>query len=134
MPGEWHGDEFFSGITQRITAGVAEASLTLKSKMKELISIQGPPRSKPGEAPHKDTSRLYNSIQAIGPAVQGDQVIASVGTDVPYGIMLEYGTSRMAARPWLTRSLRENQSQIAKQIIGGDSIQANAVGYAGKQE
>lgn len=133
MPGEWHGDEFFSGITQQITSGVAEASLTLQGKMKELISIQGPPRSKPGEAPHKDTSQLYESIEAIGPAVQGDLVVASVGTSVEYGILLEYGTSKMAARPWLTRSLRENQSVIAAQIVGGPSIQANAMGFAGKQ-
>ncbi len=134
MPGEWHGDEFFSSITQRVSSGVAEAAQTLQGKMKELISIQGPPRSKAGEAPHKDTGDLYASIQTIGPAVQGDLVIASVGTALPYGIMLEYGTNKMAARPWLTRSLRENQSAIAAQIIGSSELQAGAVGFAGKEQ
>ena len=118
MPGEWHGDEFFTGIRQRITSGVEQAALTLKTAMQELISVQGPPRSSPGEAPHKDTGDLYASIQAIGPVVQGDLVVASVGTDLRYGILLEYGTSRMAARPWLSRALRQTQTQLAAQIVG----------------
>lgn len=54
--------------------------------------------SAPGEAPGVDTSTLINSItsEMEGPAT------AIVYTDVEYAPYLEYGTSRMAARPFLT--------------------------------
>ena len=55
--------------------------------------------SAPGQYPASDTGRLAGSIKAI---ISGTTAI--VGTNVAYGPMLEFGTSRMAARPWLLPS------------------------------
>ena len=57
--------------------------------------------SAPGQYPASDTGRLVNSIKAI---IIGTTAI--VGTNVAYGPMLEFGTSRMAARPWLLPSFK----------------------------
>lgn len=57
--------------------------------------------SAPGQYPASDTGRLAGSIKAI---ISGTTAI--VGTNVAYGQMLEFGTSRMAARPWLLPSFK----------------------------
>ena len=57
--------------------------------------------SAPGQYPASDTGRLAGSIKAI---ISGTTAI--VGTNVVYGPMLEFGTSRMAARPWLLPSFK----------------------------
>ena len=52
--------------------------------------------SAPGQAPMSDTGRLANSItfDRVG------DLTASVGSNLNYAPWLEYGTSRMAARPF----------------------------------
>lgn len=57
--------------------------------------------SAPGQYPATDRGRLAGSIKAI---ISGTTAI--VGTNVAYGPMLEFGTSRMAARPWLLPSFK----------------------------
>lgn len=62
--------------------------------------------SAPGEPPHKQTGRLLGSVawEIIS------NLVARVGTNInnpPYPRYLEFGTRKMAARPWLRRSLNE---------------------------
>lgn len=54
--------------------------------------------SAPGEAPAIDTTALVQSIQV---AWEGE-LTATVATDRPYAAALEYGTVRMAPRPFFT--------------------------------
>lgn len=119
MGSNWHGDDFFNGVVDRITKNVGKAANGVRDYAKQLIGIQGPPRSLPGEPPHMDTTRLMNSVEVIGPAAQNDLVFASIGTSVPYGKYLEFGTTHTAARPWLVRSLRERQDATTKTIAYG---------------
>lgn len=55
--------------------------------------------SAPGQYPASDTGRFASSVQVELPTLTN--LTARVGTHVLYGPMLEFGTSRMAARPWL---------------------------------
>jgi HK97 gp10 family phage protein len=75
--------------------------------------IYGKYPSKPGEPPHRQTGKLNESITK---AWAGPFTI-KVGTPKPYGKYLEFGTKKMAARPWLNRSLREMQKRI-NEILG----------------
>ena len=75
-------------------------------KSKKLVYGANP--SKPGEPPRKQTGRLYASVAWDFK----DYLVSRVGTNVPYGKFLEFGTAIMAARPWLHRALREKQRQI----------------------
>jgi phage gpG-like protein len=53
--------------------------------------------SAPGEAPAIDYGVLVNSIEVS----QESDLRAAVGTNVEYGLHLEFGTVNMGPRPWL---------------------------------
>lgn len=88
------------------------------------------PVSKPGEPPFVKSGRLVNSISvnadwiASAISVSGSPLVASdlvgkpdnipgcatviVGSNAPYAGELEWGTSKMAPRPWLEPSYRSS--------------------------
>lgn len=71
--------------------------------------------SAPGQPPAVDTGRLRSSYTyETGSDGQDDVVI--VGTDVDYAPPLEFGTSRMAARPHLRPAVEEVRPQIPRII------------------
>lgn len=55
-----------------------------------------------GEYPMSDTGRLASNVEFTVASKSKPQ--AEVGTNIIYGRWLEFGTSKMAARPWLERS------------------------------
>ncbi len=55
--------------------------------------------SAPGEAPAIDTNALRDSIQV---EMEPGSLTATVGTNVEYAPYLEFGTSKMAPRPFMT--------------------------------
>lgn len=69
-----------------------------------MIAGAGP--SAPGQPPHVDTGKLKGSLKMIV-RKRGERTRANVGTDLPEGYWLEFGTSRMAARPWLLPAFEE---------------------------
>lgn len=71
--------------------------------------------SKEGAAPNTDTGALVNSVQ-VDIAGSGIRKGVVVGSRLPYAAWLEFGTSKMAARPWLWPSLEQNRSAIRKLI------------------
>lgn len=56
--------------------------------------------SKPNEPPNEDSGVLGNGIETTLVRSTGD-VIVEVSSNAPYASYLEFGTSRMAARPYL---------------------------------
>lgn len=69
--------------------------------------------SAPGEAPKADRGTLHTSI-FFRYASEVGKKIAKVGTNLLYGEWLELGTSKMAARPWLTPSLAGEKEWIRR--------------------
>ena len=65
--------------------------------------------SAPGAAPNTDTGRLVSSIQVD---VRAGNVF--VGSTLDYAGWLEFGTTRMAERPWLNPALENNRRNIEK--------------------
>lgn len=68
--------------------------------------------SAPGQSPATDTGRLVGSIQAD----KQTRFRWTVGTIVPYGRYLEFGTRRIAERPWLRPSVQEFKPAFIKRI------------------
>jgi HK97 gp10 family phage protein len=66
--------------------------------------------SAPGEYPASDTGRLANSVEFDVSQVGRTEAI--VGTNLVYGRYLEFGTSRMAARPWLLPSFQKATQRV----------------------
>lgn len=93
-----------------------------------IAGIQGPPKSgavyrrggvshqasAPGQYPASDTGRLAGSVRMELPS-RGNMV-GRVGTAVAYGPMLEFGTSRMAARPWLFPSFEKAKIGVEREL------------------
>lgn len=92
----------------------AEKSITDGS-----ISGAGHIPSLPGEAPNNDTGGLVRSIETkIGGA--GFVTVEAGGPSAPYAVALEYGTSKMAARPFMRPAVERNRKKIAKMV--GDAV------------
>ena len=70
--------------------------------------------SAPGQYPATDTGRLASSVMIDLPTPGG--LTGRVGTNVQYGPMLEFGTSRMAARPWLLPSFTQAKINVEKKL------------------
>jgi phage gpG-like protein len=70
--------------------------------------------SAPGQYPATDTGRLASSVRAELPTEAS--MTARVGTSVAYGPMLEFGTSRMAARPWLLPSFQKAKIGVEQEL------------------
>lgn len=68
--------------------------------------------SAPGQTPGVDTGALKNSIHME----QVRRGVYRVSDGVEYGVMLEYGTRHMAARPWMAPALREIVKEIPAEL------------------
>ena len=66
-----------------------------------------------GGAPNSDTGKLVASI-AVEPHRSG--IFALVGSNLDYAGFLEFGTSKMDARPWLEPALRNNADNLQRNI------------------
>jgi len=58
-----------------------------------------------------DTGRLRASI-THEIEITKNEVVGRIGTNVDYAIVQEYGSSKMAAHPYLRPSLRKNLGKI----------------------
>lgn len=87
---------------------VTRAGITVSRYAKELVSVAGPAPSRPGSPPHKQTGRLRMGINW---SLKDDGTV-HVNSSVKYGKYLDFGTRRMAARPWLTRAFNDMRGEI----------------------
>lgn len=76
------------------------------------ISGKGHIPSKPGEPPNADTHTLDRQIEtaATGP------LQVEVSSNAPYSAHLEYGTSRMAARPYMGPAARKERANVVRLV------------------
>jgi hypothetical protein len=78
-------------------------------------------RSKPGEPPRRETGGYVASILSAS-STAGDRVRAQVFTDAELGRWLNFGTSRMAARPHWTEAANKWAAEATRRFaeaVGG---------------
>lgn len=68
-----------------------------------------------GNPPNTDTGFLVNNIHAV---VDQTGFGASVESRADYSEALEFGTSKMGARPFLQPALEENRAKIIAMFVG----------------
>ncbi len=83
--------------------GMERAVLMVESDAKRFVAV--------------DTGRLRSSITHEIERSK-NEIVGRVGTNVVYGIVQEYGSSRMPAHPYLRPSLAKNLNKI-RQLFGG---------------
>jgi HK97 gp10 family phage protein len=98
-----------ASVVRLVGAALYEGADTIKAEAQRLISagaVSGKNHvpSRPGEPPNYDTGVLSSHIEAsrTGP------LTAEVRSSAPYAAALEFGTSKMAARPYM-RPARDNK-------------------------
>jgi hypothetical protein len=68
--------------------------------------------SAPGEAPASDTGMLAGSIDVV----KFSPLTYRVGTLLKYGRWLEYGTQKIAERPWLRPAVQRNKEEFFRRL------------------
>lgn len=109
-------------MEQKAVNAVNKTCAKIMSTTRTLISINGPEPSAPGEPPHRQTGNLLNSIQ-VGKLVQTPtKVTRSVGANpdtdgVGYAAYLEYGTSTIKPRPYLSVASMDAVNDLILNIL-----------------
>jgi HK97 gp10 family phage protein len=76
------------------------------------VSGKGHVPSRPGEAPNADTHLLADNIETVQPK----PLLVEVSSNAPYSAELEFGTSKMAARPFMEPAAARKRKE-AVQIV-----------------
>lgn len=100
---KWYGKELQEKVALKCFQNIEKACLLVEGDAKRMCPV--------------DTGRLRASI-THETEKSGDEVIGRVGTNVEYGVYVEYGTSKMSAKPYLRPSLEKNKGKI-KRLLGG---------------
>lgn len=66
--------------------------------------------SAPGEPPNRDTGNLQAHLETTNPR----QLVAEVRSNAPYAAALEFGTSRMAERPYMRPARDAKEPEIQR--------------------
>lgn len=81
----------------------AQISITAGS-----VSGKGHVPSRPGEPPNQDTGVLANNIETN----QVAPLRVEVSSNAPYAAALEFGTSRMAERPYMRPAAAKKRAEV----------------------
>jgi HK97 gp10 family phage protein len=73
--------------------------------------------SAPGEPPNEDTGVLRTNIETTQPA----PLHVEVSSNAPYAVALEYGTSKMAARPYMQPATDRKRQAVVDLVQGAVS-------------
>jgi hypothetical protein len=102
-----------AAIQAQLAGNLDDAAKYYAERLRARISIQGPPRSTPGNSPHKDSGDLHDSIEAQ--PVDVANLTVRVSSDMFYAADLELGV-HVAARPYWIPTLIAEADEIARLI------------------
>jgi HK97 gp10 family phage protein len=91
-------------LERRVNSALDETAAEGQKFIAQTVSIPFPPPSAGGEPPHRRTGRLYRGIEAT---LNPKPFWRSIKTEAPYSIYLEFGTVRMAERPFMRPGARQ---------------------------
>ena len=105
---------------QSIDKLLADVRAEGRDKLSEILSTPGPEPSEPGEPPHKQSGDLLESY-TFDATYDGETIVVTMQSPLPYADALEYGTDRMAARPhrqpladWLAQTLPDRLAEAVQ--------------------
>ena len=105
-------DKLIMGLAKaEVKRGIRDATLEIERDAKAMISETGDQPSLPGEPPHQVAGEL---LQSVSNEFEDQGLTGIVGTNNEVGRWLEFGTSKLAARPWLRPAFFGVISRIEK--------------------
>lgn len=121
---KWSGGRAPWAVRSAIADGQARAADRIKRAIRRTINIPFPPASQPGEPPHRRTGNLRRNVEWW----QNRKTLTvqvGVTVDAPYGLFLEFGTRKMAARPFIRPIMEDMQSTIKNTMNRAAAIAFN---------
>lgn len=111
----WHGDPVIPALKAAAWEKLARAVVFFWSTLQTVLNVPNPPPyqtpSAPGEAPRKRTGWLASHVlYELDKAGLAGRV--GLGPAAKYGLFLEAGTRKMAARPWFLATLKKILPQL----------------------
>ncbi|MBO9710570.1 MAG: hypothetical protein J7521_20405 [Caulobacter sp.] len=85
----------------------AEISITTGS-----VSGKGHVPSKPGQPPNRDTGMLDGNIETV----LVEPLKVEISSNAPYSAALEFGTSKMAARPFMRPAAQKKKAEAVELV------------------
>lgn len=111
------------GRAANLVRNTAVDSILQGAKSGVTYSLYNPRRthtaSAAGEPPASDTGFLASNITTV---IDGDGLGASVESRADYSTFLEFGTTKMAARPFMHPAVEENRPKIRR--LAGQMVKA----------
>lgn len=107
----WNGGSAPWVVRSAIADGMERAAVNVRRAMRRRINKPWPPASRPGQSPRRRTGNLWRSV-TYKINRQTLEIWIGPGEQAPYGLYLEYGTKRMAPRPWMFRGLKDEKKRI----------------------
>lgn len=122
----WHGDAMREQIVGTAWAGIQRATEFLFNHLRDPVlnvpntRVKGryTNTSKPGEPPHLRTGWLRNHV---GREYDRGELQSRVGlkSNALYGVFLEFGTAKLAARPWLLATVKKLWDKLSVLVHEG---------------
>jgi hypothetical protein len=126
----WRGRQLEEKCGKALAKGINSALRALWIELRRVVGRQGPPRSRPGQAPRKDTGfgqsqivlHVETSKRAWWAFWRSNTVVGSIAVtdEAKYMEMLEDGTRRIAPRPWI-RVTWNRMLPVMRRLIARDS-------------
>lgn len=106
----WHGPSVSRDLRNEMKVRLAAAAEALAAKIRQNISVQGPPASRPSEYPHKVSGELESSV-----VVKLDlrSLSVEVHDTAPHAMAVE------KRRPFMRRTLREMKPELRRIVLNG---------------
>jgi HK97 gp10 family phage protein len=111
----WNGDAYLAYVAEVFDDRLGSAAEVIATAMRNNLSTDYPPASSPGESPHRRRGNLQAEVHVEKPG----PLVRRIGSSVKYAAFLELGTRKMAARPFLLKSLMEQSDQLRQIVTGG---------------
>ncbi|WP_313393578.1 HK97-gp10 family putative phage morphogenesis protein [Sphingobium yanoikuyae] len=95
-----------------VYAGGIVADRAQGSIMANSVSGKRHVASKPGDPPNNDTGILHGNIEVTEPS----PLVVEVRSEAPYSAALEFGTSKIEARPFMGPAAIETKGEVVDAI------------------
>lgn len=110
-------DRFVRALEKNVGPAMFVAGDIVADRAKGLImegSVSGKNHvpSRPGEPPNNDTQHLHDNIEVV----QESPLRVLVSSNADYSIALEYGTSRMAPRPFFAPAVTATRTKVVATV------------------
>lgn len=111
--GQLQGEAVIRNVGRALFAGgnmiQTEAQLSIT---RGAVSGKGHVPSRPGEPPNQDTGVLANNIETV----QVGPLKVEVSSNAPYAAALEFGTSKMAERPYMRPAVAAKRDEVTELV------------------